>query len=429
MIVCGQLLERALRASGIDAIYGRPLPGVRVTEVKDEAIALLLATAHEQVNHRSALVHLGDGMLVRADHLENEVVVIESVEDIVGLPMMNEVHGRSLKLSLDPESLVADVMPLPSNLSSRWELPEQHEIRTIRDSLRPIVLAGPGVVTHQAQASLHAFAVGASVGVLNTWGAKGVFDWRSRHHLATVGLQARDFELGGLADADLIVATGIDFDEAPGDKWQIAPVVTLDPTSLGPLAESLHRPHQPLEPPPLRARLAAVTQQGWSRSSGPLAPSRVTLHYSQCLTGGGLVTADAGLPGFWVARTFSTTELGATSVPARPNAGTAIASVIVARRSRPWRPALAVTDGPIDDELETLLEVAASLGVGVGVEVWDPGGPALSADDHLDRLRGLAVTSGQEVVRLRTDPGQLDHMLEAAGPIIAWQGLSNPSEA
>src|SRR5580693_8131449 len=98
MIICGQLLERALRASGIDAIYGHPLPGVRVTEVKDEAIGFLLANAHEQVNHRGALVHLGDGMLVRPDHLERDVVLLESVEDIVGLPVTNEVYGRSLKL-------------------------------------------------------------------------------------------------------------------------------------------------------------------------------------------------------------------------------------------------------------------------------------------------------------------------------------------
>jgi hypothetical protein len=429
VIICGQLLERALRASGIDAIYGYSLPGVRVTEVKDQAIAYLLANAHQRVNHRRALVHLGDGMLVRTDHFESDLVVLDSVEDIVSLPATKEILTHSLKLALDPESPATDLVPLPSAHSSRWELPQQREITAIQESLRPVVLAGPGVVTHQAQASLHAFAVAASAGVLNTWGAKGVFDWRSRHHLATVGLQSRDFELGGLADADLIVATGIDVDEAPQDKWQIAPVVTLDPTSLGPTAEALYRPHQQLEPPPLRNRLAAVTQQGWSSPRGPLAPSRVTLHYSQCLAGGGLLASDAGLAGYWVARTFSTTELGTTCVPARPNTGFAVASVVVARQSRPWRPALAVMDGPIDDDLETVLEVAASLGIGVGVEVWDPDGPALSADDHLDRLRRLAVTSRQEVVSLRTDPDQLDSMLEVAGPIIAWQGLFDPHEA
>ena len=62
---------------------------------------------------------------------------------------------------------------------------------------------------------LHDLAVSAGVGVLNTWGAKGVFDWRSRHHLATIGLQADDFVLSGLDQADLIIATGLDQPSLP----------------------------------------------------------------------------------------------------------------------------------------------------------------------------------------------------------------------
>ena len=67
-----------------------------------------------------------------------------------------------------------------------------------------LLLAGPGVVRHRAVPGLHDLAVSAGVGVLNTWGAKGVFDWRSRHHLATVGLQADDFLLSGLHRAEFL---------------------------------------------------------------------------------------------------------------------------------------------------------------------------------------------------------------------------------
>src|SRR5262249_44609558 len=82
---------------------------------------------------------------------------------------------------------------------------------------------GPGVVADGAVPGLHALAAAAHVGVLNTWGAKGVFDWRSRHHLATAGLQARDFPLGGMAGADLIVATGLDGREVAEAAWRLAP--------------------------------------------------------------------------------------------------------------------------------------------------------------------------------------------------------------
>ena len=73
----------------------------------------------------------------------------------------------------------------------------------------------------------------------------------------------------------------------------------------------------------------------------PLAPSLVTRHYSQVCGAGGIVAADPGIAGYWVARTFATTELGGAQVPAdgrRPR---------VRRRPAPGRPpALAEPSGP-----------------------------------------------------------------------------------
>ena len=425
-MICGELLERALRATGNGAVYGALLPGVHVTEVQETGVANLLAIADARLFHRRALVHLGDGILVPPDALNgDDAIVLGSAADILAMPGEIGRGGcRALKLTLDPVAPVPDHFPSPREPPNRWLLPDEEVVARIREAQRPVILAGPGVIAHGAQASLNALAVAASAGVLNTWGAKGVFNWQSRHHLATVGLQERDFELGGLANTDLIVATGIDVDEAPEDRWQIAPVVVVDPASLGPLAERVDRPYRELEQPVLRTKLAAVTQEGWSRRSGPLAPSFVTLNYSRCLGSGGLVAADAGLAGYWVARTFATTQPGAAFVPARERAGLAIASVIVARRERPWRPALAAVDRSVEDEHSAaLLEAAARLGLGVGVEVWDPDGPVIDADDHWERLGKLALTPDREVQRIRTDPSQLERMVRAAGPIIAWPGL------
>jgi len=92
----------------------------------------------------------------------------------------------------------------------RWSPPTDELLDRVRSARRPLVLAGPGVVRDGVIAGLHGLAVGASVGVLNTWGAKGIFDWRSRHHLATVGLQEGDAALGGVGDCDLLVRIGVD---------------------------------------------------------------------------------------------------------------------------------------------------------------------------------------------------------------------------
>src|SRR5258705_5613753 len=54
---------------------------------------------------------------------------------------------------------------------------------------RAAMLAGPGVLRHRAVDGLREFAAAANVGVANTWGAKGVFNWDSPHHLGTCGLQ------------------------------------------------------------------------------------------------------------------------------------------------------------------------------------------------------------------------------------------------
>ena len=287
----------------------------------------------------------------------------------------------------------------------------------------PVVLAGPDVIRNHAVPGLSALAASANLGVLNTWGAKGVLDWRSRHHWATVGLQARDFELGGLAGADLIVATGLDTDESPDERWHLAPSIVALPCSLGPLAERWWRPRLDLAVPPLRAGLAAVTQEGWLADAVPLAPTRVTLNYAKSFGPGGLVAADPGVAGYWVARTFATTEPGAVHVPAQADAvGLAPACALVARLRRPARAVLAVVDGPLAAPVDAVLEAADHLGVSLPVEVWDPSGPALAAADHLDRLRRLAVAERSKPVSLATDAAQLSRMVDVAGPVVAWGG-------
>jgi acetolactate synthase-1/2/3 large subunit len=282
---------------------------------------------------------------------------------------------------------------------------------------RPVLLAGPGVVRDGAVEGLRALATRASLGVLNTWGAKGVFDWRSPHHLATAGLQAWDFERGGLADADLIVTTGLDERELLGD-WRLAPVVEVPTKALAAVAERAAARAREIVVPPLRADLAAITQAGWRRTGPPLPPTKVTQHYNEVLGDGGLVAADPGTSGYWVARTFATQQLGGAQVTADRRArGFAVACCTLARLAEPDRPVLAVVDD-VDDATSLALETARRAGVTVPVEVWNRDGDALDADAHLARLE--EIVSGGGEVAIATDPAQLDEMLAVAGPIIAW---------
>jgi hypothetical protein len=218
----------------------------------------------------------------------------------------------------------------------------------------------------------------------------------------------------------LVVVSGVDELEAPKRLWSRYRHCVVAPEVLGPLAERLARPGSFLDLPPLRERLAAVTQAGWASGPKSLAPTLVTRHYADALGRGGMVAADAGVAGYWVARTFPTTQLGTALVPPGLTPGWAAACALVARLRTPLRPALAVVNGPIDPQTQDVLEQARRLGVKLGVEAWEAGGPVLSPEAHRDRLQSLVGISGATVA-LATDENQLAEMVAAAGPLRAWR--------
>jgi Thiamine pyrophosphate enzyme, central domain len=386
--------SKRLAALGVEAVYGAPLKGVPVAEVADPAVAALLAEAHLLVHRSRCAVHEGGGRLRLLDR-----------------------RPAAQEIVLDDAATLAVAPPAGTE---RWVEPDAGDIARIDAAEAPVVLVGPGLADPALVPGLHALAAAGGLGVLNTWGAKGVFDWRSHHHLATVGLQARDLELGGVAGADLVVAAGVDLREVPSAGWNRAPVVTLAPGALGPAAEALRGPRRRPAVPPLRTELARVTQEGWASPGVPLAPSAVTRAYAAAVGSGGLMAADPGPPGYWVARTFATTALGGAVVPARPDArGLAAACVAVARRRWPGRPALAVT-GSEDDITAAVTDAAARWGVAVPVERWSRDGPALDADAHAARLADLLASDAPAPADLATDPRQLDRMVEVAGDVVAW---------
>jgi Thiamine pyrophosphate enzyme, central domain len=440
-VTAGQLLARAFAAAGIGAAYGRPLSGVPVTEVRDGAVAVLLAQAHRAVHGVGAVAHLGEGAVMvpgpspRGGHvadLPTGTVVVDGPDAVRGLPPLLAASrdGVRLELRIDPSAPAGPGPLAPAAPPAGGAEPDDALVDGLARARRVVVLAGPGVVSQRAVGGLRALAAAGRLGVLNTWGAKGVFDWQSRHHWATVGLQTRDFELGGIPDADLVLAVGVDEREAPRRLWdRDADVYEVEPAALGPLAERW--PGTPSafgDMPPLRQRLAAVTQAGWAAGGTPLMPTLVTRHYAQVLGESGLVAADPGTAGYWVARTFATTRLGSALVPAAPVEGWAAACVLAARLVAPLRPALAVVDGGPGrpgPQTDAVLAEAARLGIGVGLEVWVEDDAPCDADHHLARLAGLVVggdDGGAGTATLASDPSQLAEMVEAAGPVRAWTG-------
>jgi len=295
---------------------------------------------------------------------------------------------------------------------------------------RIVVLAGPGVFDstdgHRIR-GLRAFAAAGDLGVANTWGAKGVFDWDSPHHLGTCGLQARDFELLGWADADLIVATGVDDAESPRERFALASVLDVAPDDLGARAGTVRSTGPPLIND-LYPRLAAIAQPGFLDDRVPLHPARAVADLGAALPAGGLLTADPGVAGLWVARTFPTpaVEPGGTrrvAVPAGIDAGRAARAA--ADASRAGRPTVIVTTDPVDPATGTVFDGLSAAGVPVVLVVWGEHGELGRVGQHRERLDAALAAARASVVEVPVDFSCTELLVEAAGPVVAWPGLAD----
>jgi hypothetical protein len=317
-----------------------------------------------------------------------------------------------------------DELPVPAALAYSLGLDPEPEAKVetpVLPSGRLVVLAGPGVVATRSVDGLRAFASAANVPVANTWGAKGVFPWDSPHHMGTCGLQARDFELLGLADYDAIVATGIDSAESPPERFALAPVVEVSPSEMDRLARHAMPSTSEIRPNELFKRLSKVAQPGFVDDRVPLHPARAVADLRATLPAGGVVTAEPGWAGLWVARTFPTTEPGTVLVPATRARGIAAALALLAALR--GLPAIAVTTEPLDPTTLAVLKLATELGAAFVVDVWGTGGPVRRADDHRAHLETAVGDAGVTILDVPVDASLTRKLIDAAGPVVAWGGL------
>ena len=289
---------------------------------------------------------------------------------------------------------------------------------------RLLVLAGPGVIDAAALPALRAFADAGDLGVANTWGAKGVFAWDSPHHLGTCGLQARDFELLGFGVADAVVTVGLDPDESPLARLAPAPLLALDPGSLADSAGRVVRTGPPV-PNELYPRLAAVAQPGYVDDKVPLHPARAVADVGAVVPPGGLVTAEPGLAGLWVARVFPTPALAPDAprrvvVPARREPGVAVRLAVAAAIT--GRPAVAITAAPLDAATEAAVAAVPDERIPLVVEVWTDGGSLPDAATHAAQLRTALASGAPRVLEVPVCLEDTDALLDAAGPLVAWSG-------
>lgn len=430
MTTAADVLEARLRQLGVARVYGLPLAGLQHVPVEEPDLAVLLADCDGRIAH-----HDGSGRLGAA-HLAGPILhlsscpggtaplqtvgsIEEALDALVDPPGMTLPGTLGLHLDFDLAAPVID------DVAASVE-PERQPVLVLDPSLAElelVILVGPGVVRSNSLEGLETLSRAAGAGVVNTWGAKGVERWDSPYHFGTVGLQERDFELAGLGAADIVIASGLDPDESPLDSLGSWVVQEVPPAQLAALTQRWPRSRRSPARPPLYDTIAAVVTPLYESEQVPLTAARASLHLAGALPDRGIVVADPGPAGFWVARSLPTSFPGSVCVPATRAEGFAAAAGLVCGLE--GRPCLAVSDqleGPdgLDDTTAAILEIAEALRIPVALQLWGPRGSLADTTAHVQLLRDSLEGDGVRIDDVPIDGSATDQLEAVAGPLRAW---------
>jgi acetolactate synthase-1/2/3 large subunit len=124
-----------------------------------------------------------------------------------------------------PEDVMAtetDAQPLQRKRTVLPEPPARELLRAadlIRGAVRPVALAGNGVIRAKAAPALREFVRATGIPVAETFMGKGLLPADNEKALGSVGLQAGDYEMAGFGEADVVLAIGYDLVEHSPEHW------------------------------------------------------------------------------------------------------------------------------------------------------------------------------------------------------------------
>jgi acetolactate synthase-1/2/3 large subunit len=296
-----------------------------------------------------------------------------------------------------------DAQPLPRHAPVQPE-PGMRELQRaaeiIDSSECPIVLAGNGAIRGNASRALRAFVQVTGIPVAETFMAKGLLDYESPYAAGTVGLQARDYEMAGFEDADVVIAVGYDLVEHAPEHWNPRgdkTIVVVD--SVAAEIDEFYIPEVELvgDIAHVLARLATGCSRAASgpvsaANSGlrdvtfsalndareddhfPMRPPRVLWDIRSALGPEDILVSDVGLHKLWIGRMFPAHEPGTVLIAnGLAGMGFALPTAIAAKLVRPDRRVVTVSgDGGFLMNCQEL-ETAVRLRTPIVNIVWENG--------------------------------------------------------
>jgi acetolactate synthase I/II/III large subunit len=306
------------------------------------------------------------------------------------LELPEDVMARPLEAAPLPRHAPVQPEPGGKELERAAELIDAAE--------HPIALVGNGAVRAHASRALRAWVHTTGIPVAETFMAKGAIDYEDPHGLGTVGLQARDYEMAGFDEADLVITVGYDLVEHAPKYWnprRDKRIVVIDSVAaeidefyvpevelIGDIAHILARlagsSHRPATEQLLNCELHRLVMQAFDEGREdehfPLRPARVLWELRQVLGRQDILVSDVGLHKLWIGRMFPAHEPGTVLIAnGLAGMGFALPTAIAAKLVHPERRVVTVSgDGGFLMNCQEL-ETAVRLRTPVVNLVWENG--------------------------------------------------------
>jgi acetolactate synthase-1/2/3 large subunit len=300
-----------------------------------------------------------------------------------------------------PEDVMAaevDAEPLPRRRRVHSEPAARELLRAaelIRGAVRPVALAGNGVVRAGAAPALREFVRATGIPVAETFMGKGLLPPDSPGALGSVGLQSGDYDMAGFGEADVVLAIGYDLVEQSPETWNpnrdkrvicidsepaeidayFMPEVELVGDVYHILArlgeECRHVPHQGGSAK-LREVVLGRFEQARDDDSFPMQPPRALWEIRQALGREDILISDVGLHKLWIGRMFPAYEPNTVLIAnGLAGMGFAVPAAIAAKLVHPRRKVVTVNgDGGFLMNCQEL-ETAVRLGTPFVNVVWE----------------------------------------------------------
>jgi acetolactate synthase-1/2/3 large subunit len=328
-------------------------------------------------------------------------IVPEVVRKAFKVAESEKPGATHLELPEDVMMRPLDAVPLPRREPVQPE-PGGKELQRAAELIEaaenPIVLAGNGAIRAHAGRALRAFVHTTGIPVAETFMAKGLIDYEDPHSLGTVGLQARDYEMAGFDDADLVITVGYDLVEHAPENWNPRgdkQIVMIDSVAaeidefflpeveligdiahvVARLAATCHR--APSHPPSwcrLHELVAGALSDARNDDHFPMRPARVLWDIREALGPQDMLVSDVGLHKLWIGRMFPAHEPGTVLIAnGLAGMGFALPTAIGAKLVYPERNVVAVSgDGGFLMNCQEL-ETAVRLRTPIVNVIWENG--------------------------------------------------------